>query len=157
MVLQASNPVREFEHRHEKLSKLALEVGRLLRSIPGSGEDARRLRTCLESLRDELVAHFAQEEEGLFPFVRANLPATAVQVDRLTLAHDAICGAVVRLAHAARASRPGEGGAVLVSLYERFESAYGQHSREEAALFAELNTSLAPSQRAELVALLAGL
>jgi len=163
MAAQLGDPVREFEHTHEHLTKLALEAGRLLRPAPSARsdgpaeDDRRRLRACLESLRDELLRHFAVEEEGLFPFIRANLPGKAEEVDRLALAHDAICGAVVRLAHAAEANRASEGRAALASLYERFDAAYARHSREEADLFAALAGALNAGQRAALAELLRGL
>jgi iron-sulfur cluster repair protein YtfE (RIC family) len=160
MAADPSDPVGEFEHAHEHLTKLALQGGRLLRTAPSERmtEDARRrLRACLESLCEELLRHFAVEEEGLFPFIRANLPAKAEHVDRLALAHDAICGAVVRLAHAAEASRTDDGRAALMSLYERFDNAYALHSREEADLFAALARVLNASQRADLAELLRGL
>lgn len=160
MVAAASDPVREFEHKHEHLTGLALEAGRLLRDAPSErmGQDSlRRLRACLKSLRDELLRHFAVEEEGLFPFIRANLPAKVGHVEKLAVAHDAICGAVVRLAHAAEAGRAGEGRVTLVSLYERFDKAYALHSREEADLFYALGQAFDAGHRAQLAELLRGL
>ena len=160
MAAKASDPLREFEHTHDQLTKLALEAAQFLRrprAAPGermTDDDRRQLCACLQSLRDELLLHFAVEEEGLFPFIRANLPGKADQVDRLALAHDAICGGVVRLAHAAQANPPGP---ALVSLYERFDAAYVLHSREEADLFATLARTLDSSQRAELAERLHGL
>jgi Hemerythrin HHE cation binding domain len=97
------------------------------------------------------------EEEGLFPFVRANLPAKAAGVDRLAVVHDTICGAVVRLTHAADTSPAGEDRAALAALYERFEAAYTLHSREEADLFAELASVLEARARADLAEVLRGL
>jgi iron-sulfur cluster repair protein YtfE (RIC family) len=160
MTAAVRDPVREFEHTHEHLTGLALEAGRLLRVAPNEplGEEARRrLRACLKSLRDELLRHFAVEEEGLFPFIRANLPARAGHVERLAVAHDAICGAVVRLAHAAEATRGGGARAALVTLYERFDNAYALHSREEADLFSALRAALDAGQKAQLAELLRGL
>lgn len=159
-----NDPVRKFEHAHGHLTKLALDVRRLVRAEEASDGRAparlrKRLVTALEALRDELLRHFANEEEGLFPFVRANLPAKAANVDRLADAHDAICGAIVRLADFVdrEASALGPGRATLLTYYERFESAYTQHSQDEAALFDELGRTLDERQRTELASLLRGL
>jgi iron-sulfur cluster repair protein YtfE (RIC family) len=152
------DPLRAFEHSHEHLTRRALEASELLRAFPSgtTTEETRgRLRTCLEGLRDELLRHFAVEEEGLFPYIRAHVPAKAPIVERLALAHDAICGSVVRLAHAA--ATEGTAGAALSALYERFQAAYALHSREEADLLAELARILDAAQRSELAALLHGL
>src|SRR5579863_8443558 len=69
MAAAVSDPVREFEHKHEHLTGLALEAGRLLRAAPSEqmGQDSlRRLRACLKSLRDELLRHFAVERRASF-------------------------------------------------------------------------------------------
>jgi hypothetical protein len=76
-------------------------------------------------------------------------------VDRLEAAHDTVCGAVVRLAHLAARDEPSS--ASLVAHYERFEDAYARHSQEEAALLAELGSTLDATQRGELAELLRGL
>lgn len=160
MSVQSVDPVRELGHSHEHLTKLVLEAGHLLRATPGERKvegTALRLRTCLGSLRENLLRHFALEEEGLFPFIRASLPGRGEQVDRLALAHDTICGSVVRLAHAADTGQANEDRSALASLYGRFETAYARHSREEADLFAELERALDASQRAQLAELLRGL
>jgi hypothetical protein len=159
MAVPASDPIRAFEHSHDHLTKLALEVGGMLSAdtdAASTGEARRRLVALLETLRDELLRHFAVEEEGLFPFIRSNVPAKADAVDRLAHAHDIICGAAVRLAHLARTSLASE-NLSLLALHSRFEGAYVVHSREEADLFSELGRTLDERQRQELSELLRGL
>jgi iron-sulfur cluster repair protein YtfE (RIC family) len=163
MAASVSDPLRQFEHSHATLTKLTLEIREMIHAEPRQGRVGvavrRRLVALLETLRDELLDHFANEEEGLFPFLRANVPAKARAVDKLESAHDTICGSVVRLAHLAahddRASRTD--GTALRDHYERFEAAYTAHSRDEVALFGELAHSLNQTQRAELADLLRGL
>src|SRR5450755_2605740 len=101
-----SDPIRELEHTHVHLTKLALGMGQELRDEQGqarsmTGARRQELLALVETLRDELLQHFADEEEGLFPFVRTSVPAKAAVVDKLEASHDAICGALVRLAHLA--------------------------------------------------------
>ena len=156
----AKDPVREFEHSHGHLTRLALEIAQLVRADARAPAEARRLLVGrLEILRDELLRHFADEEEGLFPFVRAHLPEKAVVVDRLQGGHDTICGAIVRVAHFAAGEREALASRrpALSALYDRFESAYAQHSRDEAGLLEELGRVLNEGQRAKLGELLHGL
>jgi iron-sulfur cluster repair protein YtfE (RIC family) len=155
-----TDPVSDFAHTHDRLSTLAMELRRSVQASRASGFIAWGiLIEQLQALREELLAHFAKEEEGLFPFVRANIPSKVDAVNRMEGAHDMICGTVVRLAHLL--SRPPlDPVAVLPSLHalhERFERAYADHSREETDLFSELGTSLDGAQRAILVELLLGL
>ncbi len=124
-------------------------------TVASPSSDARaELVSALELLRDELLTHFANEEEALFPFIRASMPASAEAVDRLEGAHDTICGAVTRLLHLA--GRDADGPA-LASLHKRFESSYVEHSQSEAALFHELGKGLTALQRGELAVLLRGI
>jgi hypothetical protein len=127
------DPLRKLEHAHGHLTKLVLEVQK----------DTEKL----EFLREELLHHFANEEEGLFPFVRRTTPAMVEVVDRLQASHDIICGSLLRLAESPETMRH----------YERFEKAYAEHSRDESTLLEELDRILEEDQRAELADILRGL
>jgi iron-sulfur cluster repair protein YtfE (RIC family) len=157
------DPIRQFEHSHAKLTELALEVREIVRAEPDAARSSAKVRRrfveLLRRLREELLRHFAIEEEGLFPFVRANVPARSGVVDRLAEAHDTICGTLLRLAHHAEHDRDAlrTRRAKLTSLYERFESAYTHHSQDEAALLEELGRTLEDRQRADLAEVLRGL
>ncbi len=158
-----SDPVRQFEHSHGRLTKLATEIREMIRAEAGDAQPTaaarKQLVLRLEALRDELLQHFADEEEGLFPFLRSRAPTKTAVVDRLESAHDTVCGTLVRLAHLAANDRPALGGGrpTLRDLYERFETAYTVHSREEASLFDELGRTLDQGQRTELAVILRGL
>jgi iron-sulfur cluster repair protein YtfE (RIC family) len=159
MAVVGSDPVRQFEHSHGALTRLAFEIGQLLRAEGPTSAIRERLVRQLELLRDELLRHFADEEEGLFPFVRRTVPAKAEAVDRLSDAHDAICGAVVRLVHLVQHDPKAQGPdrSALLAHYERFESAYAHHSQQERALFEELGRTLDDRGRADLTEILRGL
>jgi hemerythrin-like domain-containing protein len=152
---QPSDPVRRFEHTHGELNRLVLDVAESLRALDGASAAKawKDLVLRLATLRDELLRHFADEEEALFPFVRASVPAKTDVVERLEAAHDTLCGSVMR-AHEAAGKRQ---AALLRALHERFESSYVRHSREEAELFEGLGKALDAPQRAELAELLRGL
>jgi iron-sulfur cluster repair protein YtfE (RIC family) len=153
-----TDPVRQFEHSHAALTALASEIRDVVHTRAPSEAILAQLGPQLTRLRDELLVHFAKEEEGLFPFVRAHVPTKESIVDRLGSAHDAICGAIVRLAHlVAQHDKRGAAHAMLLEHYGRFESAYAAHSREESELFEELGRALNTQQRAELAEILRGL
>jgi iron-sulfur cluster repair protein YtfE (RIC family) len=163
MVVKVSDPVRQLEHSHEKLTKLTWEIRELVGAWARDGRaDAAtraRLALRLEALKSDLLEHFANEEEGLFPFIRSQVPAQKGAVARLEADHDALCGAVVRLARLAthvelaQVAVPGP----LAEHYERFEATYALHSQHEAALFRGLEGALDERQRAELAKILTGL
>jgi hypothetical protein len=160
--IPVSDPVSQFEHSHGALTRRAIEIRDLVRAEPPEGLPAaltrKQLLGQLELLRDDLLQHFANEEEGLFPFVRQNLPTKADAVDRLAEAHDTICGAIVRLVHLVRHDQVlKREHATLVAHYERFESAYGRHSQSEGALFEELGEALDERLRGQLGEILRGL
>lgn len=151
-----TDPVARFEHSHAALTRLVMEIREAIREEPGE-KSRKHLVERLERLRDELLRHFADEEEGLFPFLRSHVPARAEAVDRLADTHDALCGAVVRLVHLVQDDRKAPEPPTIESHYERFESTYGQHSRAEAALLEELGATLDAPQRTELARILKGL
>jgi iron-sulfur cluster repair protein YtfE (RIC family) len=149
------DPVGRLEHTHGRLNRLALDVAESVRRLEAGATEETWSETIarLEALRDELLRHFADEEEAFFPFVRGQVGTRADAVARLEAAHDNLCGAVVR-AHAAACTHH---EALLRSLHQRFQDAYVEHSRQEAELFEGLAEVLDAGQRAELGELLRGL
>lgn len=151
-----ANPVRDFGHSHVHLGELTRELAALLGDGGTIEADARQKLPALASeLRHELLEHFANEEEGLFPFIRQHFPDQRNAVDRLQAAHDVICGALVRFSFLAE--RDGELVSDAHSAFERFESAYGNHSRDEAELLAKVAELLTSQQQADLDRLLSSL
>jgi iron-sulfur cluster repair protein YtfE (RIC family) len=149
------DPVKQLEQTHGHLNQLVLAIAEHMREhkpvAPAAWDD---LVARLDTLRDELLTHFADEEEALFPFVRSCVPTRADVVDRLESAHDTICGSVVRLVHLAKGGQLTD---AMRALHERFESAYAEHSVDEARLFEELDRVLDAPQRQELTRRLRGL
>lgn len=157
-----ADPLRAFEHDHAELTALALGVRDLLQRIrrdAAPGELFAELSAKLEELREDLLLHFAREEEGLFPFVAAQLPDLAGAVSRLRAAHDEICGAVLRVSYAGRGGKEilASGLPGLLDRFERFEQAYTEHARAERELLQQLSTRLDERHRGELVKLIEGL
>jgi iron-sulfur cluster repair protein YtfE (RIC family) len=151
-----NDPIRQFEHSHGRLSALALDVAACLRATEALPTDRTWEQLCgsLDLLRDELLRHFADEEEGLFPFVRASVPDKSQTVERLEAAHDTICGAAVRMFHIASGERHLP---QVAALYERFARAFARHSAEETELLEGLARALDGEQRLELSDRLRGL
>jgi hypothetical protein len=163
MSLGTVDPMQQFDHDHATLSKLALEVRSLVEAAeaPGAqiGEIHAALADALALLREDLLHHFAREEEGLFPFVLEHLPDLGPQVERLAAAHDAICGTIMRMAHIAErdADAFARQLATITSLHARFEATYADHARDERELLEALPRRIDAHHRAELRALLEGL
>ena len=133
-------------HDHADLNVRILAVAARIREGASEGLAAE-----LRDIREHLFLHFAREEEGLFPFVAQNLPDLADRVEAMTIAHDAICGALARMCRLAA------GDGAMTALLDRFETSYAEHARAEAALLRELDERLDASQRAQLAELVAGL
>lgn len=151
MASEVSNdPVRELAHDHTDLNRRVLELGPLL----GRVGSPKALLPLLQELREHMFLHFAREEEGLFPLVSEWIPELADQVLAMVSAHDAICGALARMIHAASAeSDP----AAFHGLLGRFETTYADHARNEAQLLLRLDGGLDASQRAQLAELVRSL
>jgi iron-sulfur cluster repair protein YtfE (RIC family) len=140
-----------------RLSGLVSELGEVLRTNDVAADPKVRalLSAQLIELRDELLDHFANEEEGLFPFVRNHLRTHLQVIDRLEAAHDSICGAIVRLVHLAMSERGTTRD--MLALFERFEDTHATHSRAEAELLEELSRTLTQDDDRELAEQLRGL
>ena len=154
--MATASPLQGFGHSHAHLGQLTRELAALLAGNGSAGRELREKLPALASeLRHELLEHFANEEEGLFPFIRQHFPEQCAAVDRLHAAHDMICGTLVRFSFLAE--RDGELSSDARLAFERFETAYGNHSRDEAELLDEAARLLTPEQQTELEALLHGL
>lgn len=156
--LTPSDPIDELSHDHRHLSELVLEVRAMLDGGgPASESERAELADAVGRLRDELLVHFAREEEGLFPFVVERLSELRARVESLRGGHDSVCGAVSRLHYAIGhdAARSAPGG--WAETFARFEGFYASHAREEIALLRDVSARLDAASRTELKAILEGL
>lgn len=151
-----TDPIDDLTHDHAAINRRVFAVGSALRALERDGGDglARALVKQLGELRELLFLHFAREEEGLFPFVAEVVPELEEPVQAMAVAHDAICGALVRVYHLAESSAAISS---ITSVFNRFETAYAAHSETEAAFLHTLASRLAPAQRDQLASLVHGL
>ncbi len=147
--------VRKLEHDHTGFSQVIGALKGKLAVRPSGGEADAALASALQGLCDELLVHFAREEEGLFPYVAGAFPDIREAIDRLLAGHDVVCGCLVRLAHVV--GRPSDTANLAPALFDRFEQAYAEHARAEIALLRELDARLSPEQRDEIGTLIEGL
>lgn len=151
-----TDPVEDLVHDHADINRRMLALGAAIRALDrndGNGM-ALALVTRLGELRELVFLHFAREEEGLFPFVAESVPELADQVHAMARAHDAICGGLARMYHLASANAD---LTVILTVFARFEAAYGSHAETEAELLRQLGRRLDPAQRARLADLVRGL
>lgn len=155
------DPLLQLEHDHTDITRLVLALRQHVEAAAreNGSADHRALRECLTQLRDQLIFHFAREEEGLFPFIRERAPRMRDRVAALEAAHDSVCGGVVRMAAlaAGHGPIPRDRFEHLCAIFARFEPAYATHSQNEQALLRELGEQLDGPRRAELAELLRGL
>lgn len=152
------DPLDELSHDHRHLAELVLEVRTMLAAGEIGASERAELADAVGRLRDELLVHFAREEEGLFPFLHDRVEVLRQRVEALRAGHDSVCGAVSRL-HYAVGHDAASGGAPQSwqDAFARFEGLYAVHAREELSLLREVSTKLPPAARAELKAILEGL
>jgi hemerythrin-like domain-containing protein len=159
MIEPASDPIEQLTHDHGHLSMLvqraASSLAHMERAEEMSEEALDELVHAVESLHESLLGHFAIEEEGLFPFVEAHVPALTAQVSRLLVDHDAVVAAARDLITAAgQAAGTGVGYALCVSTYDRFVEVYAGHAQAEQALLRSVDAALDVDARKALRALL---
>lgn len=148
--MASDDPVRELAHDHADLNRRVLELAVQFAQHQALPPMLAELR----DLREHLFLHFAREEEGLFPLVAEWIPELSDRVLAMVGAHDAICGALARMIHAASSEAdPGS----FQGMLSRFEAAYADHSRTEAELLRQLDESLDAAQRTQLAELVHGL
>jgi iron-sulfur cluster repair protein YtfE (RIC family) len=150
-------PLQELSHDHRHLSELVLEVRSLLGDGPLGEAERAELADAVARLHDELLVHFAREEEGLFPFVLERLSDLAARVEALRAGHDSVCGAVSRLHYAIGHGTASGAEASWRETFSRFEALYGTHAREEISVLRDVSARLDAVARAELDAILEGL
>lgn len=154
-----SDPIEQLTHDHGQLSALVQAASttliRMERAEEMTDEAIDELVHAVESLRDALLLHFSREEEGLFPFVNAHVPALSAQVADLLADHDAVISKTNDLIRAAgQAVATGVGYALCVSSYDRFVEIYASHAQSEQTLLRAVDAALDQNARVELRALL---
>jgi iron-sulfur cluster repair protein YtfE (RIC family) len=151
-----SDPIQDLSHDHADINRRVIAISSAIRALDRDGGNglARALVGRLGELRELLFTHFALEEEGLFPFAAEVVPALSAQILEMSVAHDAICGALARVCHLAESSAD---IGTITQVYSRFETAYASHSESEAALLLQLGRMLDPGQRDRLAVLVRGL
>lgn len=143
------------EHEHTAFSEAVANVKALIAEDRGPAQRNLVLRVRLQSLCDELLVHFAREEESLFPYLLRHFPDATEAIETLLSGHEIVCGSLVRLTH--MVDRGGVDPVMSAALFERFEKAYAAHAREEVALLRTFGERLNEDQRRELARLVEGL
>jgi hemerythrin HHE cation binding domain-containing protein len=151
------NPIGELSHQHGDLTTLLIAVRDALARMRNEGGAAagHELRDGVDALREDLLLHFAREEEALLPFVVERFPSLGARAEKLHDDHQIVCRRTEALL--AAANRVLDGGSLdeCATALEELEEVYTRHMQTELVLLRELDESLDPSARAELRVLLA--
>lgn len=152
------NPIGQLTHDHDHLSDLVHAAASLLSRVERAectfADVVDELEDGVESLREALLAHFAIEEEGLFPFVERHVPALGAQVAALLADHDAVVAGAAALG---RELRTDHGQAACAVGFARFVEIYAAHAQAELSLLRDVDAKLDAANREELRALLAAI
>lgn len=154
------DPIRDLEHDHRPIGRLLAALREALReAAPQAVEASRALAhgaaiDALAGLREEVLGHFAREEEGLFPLLLRELPALHGEVEAVRAQHDAVCTALEALGQAVL---PGADRSAATASLAVFEQLYGAHAESELGLLARADERLDEAQRERLARALEGL
>jgi hemerythrin-like domain-containing protein len=152
-----SDGVAVLEHDHLALSQRVLLLRTLFDGLSIRRVDLQALARDVSALQDELLVHFAREEEVLFPFVVERCPDLSDDVARLNAEHDAVCGGLERLRFLAESETSLRLDANLLATFDRFERTYAEHAREELALLRTVAARLTGVERQQIAELVRGI
>lgn len=144
-------------HTHQHLGSLLADLARAVTSAADGTERAdtealEQIAECASLLRDDLVEHFAREEEGFFPILSERLRSLTPEIDALVATHAALIALLDAIERSTRAP-----GADILALFKQFEAMYAEHSRHEGVVFDRADRELSDDDKRAAKAALEGL
>ena len=139
-------PLQELAHDHRELNDLLVAVheaiARIEKGVSKLEDELHEMTDGLEAFREELLEHFAREQEGAFPWLANRLPDERTRVDELIAQHDRIAeslNAVIK-----DLAKPDQSASTISwsQALTRFEKLYAEHSKTELAFFNDITTAL---------------
>ena len=130
---------------HTLLSSQVVHVVSLIKSLsdgqaPGVSLISEVLRQ-MEILRQQLLEHFAFEEEEAFPHLADRYPATRTKLQQLEEQHERVLATFDDLRSVLWAESKGLSAEDTATRCDEFESAFTLHAAEETALLQELSNA----------------
>lgn len=158
--MDAPDPLLALEHDHVHLSRLVAELRHMVADVARNDprpELQEEVCATLAALRDDLFAHFAREEEALFPYLAGAFPELRPTVAKLESAHDRICGGISRILAIAEKGDAAlrDQRALAAQLFARFDAEYGEHARQESDFLRNLGPRLDDDRREHVRQILA--
>lgn len=143
-------------HDHAPLGEGVVKLRSILESIASKEalveSVATEFASIIDRVRDEMLEHFAEEEETIFPFLREALPQFRADLGRLESGHDQIAGALSRMLDLAKrdAEQLDELIETMEHVFERLESSYYEHARMETSVLDAIAEAISPELRKAL-------
>lgn len=143
--------IGQLEHDHLIVERMVDDLREGVQSVLRGEREAVDLKDefieFLELAEEELYEHFDREEQVVFPFLAEQLPESQSSIERLSHAHDRMCGAMSRMQRLVELDDDEFSAQfdALVALFARFDANFGRHSREEIGLFQALGQRLQPA------------
>ena len=130
---------------HTLLSSQVVHVVSLIKSLgdgqnPGVSLISEVLRQ-MEILRQQLLEHFAFEEEEAFPLLGDRYPAIRTKLQRLQEEHERVLAAFDDLRSVLWAESKGLSAQETTTRCDQFEASFTQHAAAETALLQELSNA----------------
>lgn len=139
-------PLQELAHDHREMSGLLVAVHEALARIENGTskleDELHEMTDGLEAFREELLEHFAREQEGAFPWVASRLPAERGRVDELVAQHDRIAESINAVVAELRRHGDTSDLAAWRQALSRFDALYAEHSKTEHAFFSDVTAAL---------------
>jgi len=139
-----ATPLQELAHDHRELSGLLVAVHEALARIENGAskleDELHEMTDGLEAFREELLEHFAREQEGAFPWVANRLPQERTRVDELVAQHDRIAESINAAVTDLRKNEPDF--AKWSQALAHFDELYAEHSKTEVAFFKDVTAAL---------------
>jgi hemerythrin-like domain-containing protein len=137
----APDPIQELVHDHRELNGLLLAVhealARVARAESSLADELHEIRDGIEAFCDELLVHFAREQEALLPFVVIRLPAMSPRADAIIVEHDVIAASLTTLVQTVSSVEDATLGPWRATL-ARFEELYAAHTRSELSFLEDV-------------------
>ncbi len=136
-------PLQELAHDHREMSGLLVAVhealARIERGTSKLEDELHEMTDGFEAFREELLDHFAREQEGAFPWVATRLPQETARIDELIAQHDRIADALTVLVKDLHTFELATWSDTLA----RFDALYAEHAKSELVFFREVTAALA--------------
>ncbi len=150
--------ISHIEHEHSHLTRLFADIDRAFRQVNQDGVQASEdaLSTVSEDLEhamEEMLDHFAEEEQVLFAHIEERFPEMESEIVALVQAHELICDRtrwLQQLLNADRSKLESEMAKALEIIHQLADEV-AKHTEAESRVYTTALSQMSASERRELL------